>query len=432
MAGSFVSDVRSKLGLSPSQETAPTLVTIQPKEDKSRTMKAVEWHGSKDIRVNSHHPVPMITDSSDIVLKVTSSGICGSDLHLYLGSMPGMVSGDIIGHEFMGIVMEVGPNVTTLKPGDRVVTCFDIACGQCRFCKDRLFSCCNSTNSSMDMQTLYGARTAGFFGYSHLTGGYPGGQCEFVRVPFADINTLKIVDNTIPDEKVVLLSDILPTAWHGCELGEVHEGDNVAIWGAGPVGILAAHCALVRGAKEVVLIDEIEYRLTHAMVKLPSIHTINFSKEKVYDALRKFFPDGPDVGIDCVGMHYAHSLANKVQIAMKLQTDSPEIVNDIIYNVRKGGRVSLIGAYGGMINGFNLGAFMEKQQTMRGGQTPVQRYWKQLLQMILDGVLDPTMVITHQVSLDEAPEMYKTFNDKLDNCVKVVLHPGKVSASAAA
>jgi threonine dehydrogenase-like Zn-dependent dehydrogenase len=168
------------------------------------------------------------------------------------------------------------------------------------------------------------------------------------------------------------------------------------------------------------------------MVKLPSIHTINFSKEKVYDALRKLFPDGLDVGIDCVGMHYAHSLANKAQIAMKMQTDSPEIVNEIIYNVRKGGRVSLIGAYGGVINGFMLGAFMEEQQTMRGGQTPVQRYWKQLLQMVLDGVLDPTMVITHQVSIDEAAQMYKIFNDKLDNCVKVVLHPGKASASAAA
>ncbi|CAM6115727.1 unnamed protein product [Calypogeia fissa] len=426
MAGAFISDLKSKLGLSPASNKAPTLVTITPKVDESRHMKAVEWHGKQDIRVNSSRPVPMITDPTDIVLKVTSTCICGSDLHLYLGNMPGMVSGDILGHEFMGIVEETGPEVQTLKKGDRVVVCFDIGCGQCVFCKSNLYSSCDNTNSSKDMETLFGSRTAGFFGYSHLTGGYPGGQCEYVRVPFADVNTLKIEDKRLSDGKVILLSDILPTAWHACELGEVHDGDRVAIWGAGPVGILAAHCAQVRGAKEVVLIDEVEYRLTYAKEKLSSIHTINFKNEKVYDALRKLFPHGPDVGIDAVGMHYTKSVANKAQVAMMLQTETPEIVNEIIYNVRKGGRISIIGAYGGLVNGFMLGAFMEKQLTMRGGQTPVQKYWDDLLQKVLDGVLDPEMVITHRVSLDRAPEMYKTFNEKLDECIKVVMHPGKI------
>lgn len=427
MASYMISDLKAKIGLSPPAEKAPK-VNITPKVDESRHMKAVEWHGAKDIRVNSNRPVPIITDPTDIILRVTSTCICGSDLHLYLGSMPGMISGDVVGHEFMGIIEDVGPEVSKVKKGDRVVTCFDIGCGQCTFCKSNLFSCCDYTNSSEEEEALYGSRTAGFFGYSHLTGGYPGGQSEFVRVPFADLNTLKIEDSSIPDEKVVLLSDILPTAWHACELGEVHDGDTVAIWGAGPVGILAAHCALVRGAKEVALIDDVEYRLNFAKKKLPSIHIINFAKEKVYDALRKLFPNGPDVGIDAVGMHYAKSLANKAQIALQLQTDTPEIVNEVIYNVRKGGRISIIGAYGGMVNGFLLGAFMEKSQTMRGGQTPVQRYWKDLLRKIEDGVLKPEMVITHQPSLDKAPEMYKVFNEKQDECIKVVMHPGQKTA----
>ncbi|CAM6083599.1 unnamed protein product [Calypogeia fissa] len=427
MAAAFVSDLKAKVGLSPPSELkeVPTVVTITPKVDESGHMKAVEWHGKEDIRLNPKRPVPLITDPTDIVLKVTSTCICGSDLHLYLGNMPGMMPGDVLGHEFMGIVQEVGPDVEKLKKGDRVVVCFDIACGKCRFCKQGLYYCCDSTNSSLDMQVLYGSRTAGFFGYSHLTGGYPGGQCEYVRVPLADFNTLKIEDKSIPDEKLVLLSDILPTAWHANELGEVSEGDTVAIWGAGPVGILTAHSAIVRGAKDVVLIDEIDYRLEHAKKKLPSVQTINFKHEKVYDSLRKLYPDGPDVGIDAVGMHDFHSFTHKVQVAMKLHTDTPKVVNEIVYNVRKGGRISIIGAYGGVINGFMFGAFMEKHMTMRGGQTPVQKYWPHLLKMVLDGVLQPEMVITHQPPLDKAPQMYKIFNEKSDGCIKVVMHPEK-------
>ncbi|KAL2649603.1 hypothetical protein R1flu_017731 [Riccia fluitans] len=398
--------------------------TICPKVDETRFMKALEWHGKKDVRVNAKRPMPLVTDPGDVVLQVTSTCICGSDLHLYLGNMLGMQSGDVLGHEFMGVVHDVGPDVKNLKKGDRVVACFDIACGQCYFCsKLHLFTCCDNTNPSKDMKDMYGDQTAGFFGYSHLTGGYPGGQAEYVRVPFADTNTLLVPENT-PDEKLVFLSDIVPTAWHANELGEVGEGDNVAIWGCGPVGMLTARFAQIRGAKEVILIDSVKYRLDCAKEKLPGVHTINFKEVKVYDALRKIFPHGPDVGIDAVGMHYASSLIHKMQMMTMLETDTPEILNDIIFNVRKGGRISVIGAYGGFTNHFNIGAFMEKSQTMRGGQTPVQKYWKYLLELIQEGKLDPTMVITHQKPLEDGPEMYKTFNEKIDHCMKVVLHPG--------
>ncbi|KAG6542235.1 hypothetical protein Mapa_016363 [Marchantia paleacea] len=404
-------------------ETTPK-VTISPSVDENRFMNAVEWHGKKDVRVNSRKPMPLVTDPRDVVLQVTSTAICGSDLHLYLGNMLGMVPGDVLGHEFMGVVHEVGPDVKSVKKGDRVVVCFDIGCGECYFCsKLQAFSCCGNTNPSQDEKAMYGDRTAGFFGYSHLTGGYPGGQAEYVRVPLADVNTLQVPEN-LSDEKVVLLSDILPTAWHANELGEVGEGDVVAIWGAGPVGILAAHCAQARGAKEVFLIDAVQYRLDFAKDKLPRLRTINFKQEKVYDALRKVASHGVDVGIDAVGMHYANSVFHKVQKMTMMETDTPEIVNDIIYNVRKAGRVSVVGAYAGFTNHFNLGAFMEKSLTMRGGQTPVQKYWKHLLELVQKSQLNPSLVITHQPPLEQAPEMYKTFNDKVDNCVKVVMHPG--------
>lgn len=416
-----------------SHEKLPVpIVPIEPKVDKDHPMKAAEWHGKKSVKLNEHRPMPLVTHPADVILRVTSTCICGSDLHLYMGAMPGMQPGDILGHEFMGVIHDVGPDVKNFKKGDRVVACFDIACGKCFFCdKLKLFTCCDCTNPSKEEEKLYGDRTAGFYGYSHMTGGWPGGQAEYTRVPMADVNLLKVPDD-MPDEKVILLSDILPTAWHANELGEVGSGDNVAIWGSGPVGILAAHVAKVRGADKVFLIDEVDYRLEYAKNKLPYVKTINFKKEQVYNKLREELPFGPDVGIDAVGMHYAHSVLNKIEMATGLETDTPEVLNDVIYNVRKGGRVSIIGAYGGYINHFNLGAFMEKSQTMRGGQTPCQRYWPKLLSMIRNGELDPTIVITHQGPLDQAPHLYQIFNDKQDGCIKVVMHPTEQSGHAGA
>lgn len=406
-----------------SLEQAVPVVPIEPKVDPNHLMQAAEWHGKKSVQLNKDRPRPLITHPADAILRITSTCICGSDLHLYVGSMPGMQPGDVLGHEFMGVIHEVGPDVKNFRKGDRVVACFDIGCGKCFFCEGlKLHSCCDYTNPSKEEQQMYGDRTAGFFGYSHMTGGWQGGQADFTRVPLADINLLKVpVD--MPEEKVILLSDILPTAWHANELGEVGKGDNVAIWGAGPVGILAAHVAKVRGADKVILIDEFEYRLKHAKSKLPYLITINFKNEKVYETIRKVLPLGPDVGIDAVGMHYARSVAHKVEVAIGAETDTSEVLNEVIYNVRKGGRVSIIGAYGGYTNHFNVGAFMEKSQTLRGGQTPCQRYWPTLLPMVCNGELDPTIVITHHAPLDQAPHLYQIFNDKQDGCIKVVMHP---------
>ncbi|KAI7835746.1 hypothetical protein COHA_010363 [Chlorella ohadii] len=269
-----------------------------------------------------------------------------------------------------------------------------------------------------------------FFGYTHLTGGWDGGQAEFVRVPYADLNCLKVPDS-LEDDQVVLLSDILPTAWHSCELGEVGPGDRVAIWGAGPVGLLAAHCALARGAERVVLIDKEEFRLKFAKerISMGRLETINFKDTKPYTALREMFPDsgGPDVCIEAVGRHYTNSWLHWFETALKLETDPSDILNELIECCRKGGRVAVAGAYAGYCNHFNIGAFMEKCLTMRAGQTPVQKYWCKLLEMIEQGKLDPTFVITHRPPLEQATEAYKMFNDKAEGCIKarVVMKPGK-------
>lgn len=404
--------------------------TIPAKKDSAHPMHALTWHGKKDVRVEQV-PKPMITDPQDVILRVTSACICGSDLHLYVGAMPGMKKGDILGHEFMGIVEEVGPEVRAIKKGDRVVACFDIGCGLCKPCQRKDFSCCDTTNPSKEQEKLYGARTGGYYGYSHLTGGWEGGQADYVRVPFADINLMKLPSD-LPDERVILLSDVLPTAWWANECAEVKQGDTVAVWGAGPVGILAAHCAFVRGASKVMLIDDVEYRLDHAKFKMPHLITINFAKEKVKDELEKVVPGGPDCCIEAVGFHYVHSIVHKLETNLMLETDPSEIVNELIYCCRKAGRIALIGVYAGYANHFNLGALMEKALTIRGGQTPVQRFWPDLLAKVRSGELDPTMVLTHRLPLDKAPHGYKVFNDKEDGCIKVVLKPAAEMARMAA
>ncbi|CAF0777330.1 unnamed protein product [Adineta steineri] len=397
--------------------------TITSKKDTKQTMKAVAWYGNKDIRIIDH-PRPLVTDPHDVILKVTSTAICGSDLHIYLGCVPGMEKGDILGHEFMGIVEDMGSEVKHLKKGDRVVTAFDIGCHKCDFCtgKQKLYSSCDNTNDSKQQEQLYGHRTAGMFGYSHVTGGWDGGQAQYVRVPFADTNTLKVPAG-LSDEKALFLSDILPTGWHATELGEVEAGQTVAIWGCGPVGMLAALSAQYKKASRVILIDNVQYRLDYAKKHLPGVETINFSTRSTLEQLKELLPNGPDVGIEAVGCHYAKSTSHKTQMLIGLETDPSDILNEMIMAVRKGGMISVIGIYVGTTNGFNIGAFMEKGMRMAAGQTPCQRYWPTLLPLIEKGELDPSFVITHTVPLDKAPDMYKMFNDKMDNCVKVVLKP---------
>ncbi|GAQ85860.1 Sorbitol dehydrogenase [Klebsormidium nitens] len=403
--------------------------TVKPKHDESRTMKAIAWMGKKSVHV-SDKPVPLITDPHDAIIKVTATAICGSDLHIFVNAMPGMTKGDILGHEFMGIVQEVGPEVTKFKPGDKVVACFDLGCGQCFYCKRGLWSCCQVTNPSKEQEAMYGDRTAGMHGYSAMTGAYEGGQAEYARVIFADVNLLK-VPNDAADEKYLFLSDILPTAWHATELGEVSEGDTVAIWGAGPVGILAAHCAAARGAKRIIMVDNQTYRLDFATSKIPGLETVNFGEKKVMETLKEMTGGhGPDVAIEAVGFHYCKSWTHAIETALMLETDPSEMLNEMIVSVRKGGRISIVGVYAGFTNHFNIGAFMEKQLTMRGGQTPVQKYWHDLKTLIDKGVLDPTMVLTHTLPLDQGPEGYKIFNDKTDGCVKVVLKPQLMAAGA--
>jgi threonine dehydrogenase-like Zn-dependent dehydrogenase len=316
--------------------------------------------------------------------------------------------------------------VKNFKKGERVVVAFDIGCGSCFFCNKQLFSSCTNTNPTKEMEQLYGDRTAGMFGYSHLTGGHAGGQAEFARVPFADTNLLKIPEElqSVSDEKLLFFSDILPTAWHSVELGNVSKGDVVAIWGAGPVGILAARLAQIRGAKRVIVIDQEAYRLKFLQEKVPGTEIINFAQDKdVVGKLKEMTNYGPDVAIEAVGCHYTKSLVHTIQTKVGLETDSGDMLNEVIQAVRKGGRISVVGAYVGTVNMFNIGAFMEKQLTMAAGQTPCQKYWPTLLDLVQKGEIDPSMVISHVMSLEDAPKGYSIFNDKKDNCIKVVLKP---------
>jgi threonine dehydrogenase-like Zn-dependent dehydrogenase len=390
------------------------------------THKACCWYGKHDVRVKDV-PKPTITDQTDVLLKVTSTAICGSDLHMYAGFMPAMHKGDVIGHEFMGIIEEVGSEVKRFQKGDRVVAAFDIGCGACYFCKQQLCSSCDKTNPTWEMQKLYGDTTGGLFGYSHMTGGYNGGQAEYVRVPFGDTNLLKVPSDLQkwPDEKLLFLSDIYSTAWHGVSLANVKKDDVVAVWGCGPVGILIARLAQVRGAKRVIVIDNQEYRLKFLQEKVPGTEIINFKKDTdVVGKLKEMTEHGPDVAVEAVGFHYTKTWAHRLQVMLALESDSGDIINEIIQAVRKNGRVSLIGAYAGWINGFNIGGFMEKGLSMAGGQTPCQLYWDTLLDLIREGEIDPSIVITHILPLEEASKGYKIFDAKEDGCVKVVLKPG--------
>ena len=390
-------------------------------------MKALCWYGTNDVRIDTV-PDPKIRDPRDAVVKITATAICGSDLHLYDGFMPTMEKGDVLGHEPMGEVVEVGSAVTNLKPGDRVVVPFAIACGSCYFCAKGLFSLCDTSNPNAEVaRKAMGQSPAGLFGYSHMLGGFPGGQAEYLRVPFADVGPLKIPAG-IPDEQVLFLSDIFPTGYMAAENAEIDPGDTVAVWGCGPVGQFAIQSAWMFRAGRVIAIDRVPERLTMAQAH-GKAETINFEDHDVYDRLMAMTGGrGPDRCIDAVGAE-AHAtgsvdaMLDKAKAAVYLGTDRPHVLREAIMCCRKGGTVSIPGVYIGFLDKVPFGAAMNKGLTMKMGQTHMQRYMKPLLQKVEAGEIDPSFVITHRLTLDDAPGAYKTFRDKQDGCIKVVLKP---------
>jgi threonine dehydrogenase-like Zn-dependent dehydrogenase len=390
-------------------------------------MKALCWHGTGDVRVDTV-PDAKIQDPRDAIVRITASGICGSDLHLLDGFMPTMEKGDILGHEPMGEVVEVGRDVTNLKPGDRVVVPFTISCGSCWFCKRELYSCCDTSNPNAEVaRKAMGHSPAGCLGFSHMLGGFAGGQAEYLRVPFADIGPLKI-ESDLPDEKVLFLSDIFPTGYMAAEHAEIEPGDTVAIWGCGPVAQFAIKSAWMLKAGRVIAIDRVPERLKMAEDQ-GKAETINFDKVSVYDQLQEMTKGrGPDRCIDAVGCE-AHAtgaidaVVDKVKTAVMLGTDRAHVLREAIMCCRKAGTISVPGVYVGFPDKLPFGAFMNKGLTLRSGQTHMQRYMKPLLKKIEAGEIDPSFVITHRIKLADAPEAYKTFRDKKDGCIKVVIQP---------
>jgi threonine dehydrogenase-like Zn-dependent dehydrogenase len=392
-------------------------------------MRANVWSGRNTVQVENV-PDPKILNDRDAIVKITSTAICGSDLHLYDGYIPTMKRGDILGHEFMGEVVETGKKVTSLKPGDRVVVPFPIACGDCWSCKHELYSACENSNPNSGIaEKMFGHSTAGIFGYSHITGGYAGGQAEYARVPYADVGPIKIEDD-LTDEQVLFLSDIFPTGYFGADLCDIEGGDIIAVFGAGPVGQFAIASAVLLGAERVIAIDEHDYRLQMALNKAGATDAIDFSKDPdVVEQLKEMTGGrGPDAVIDAVGMEASHGhgalhAVERVKHAGRMESERGHALRDAILACRPGGIVSVIGVYGGFLDKFPSGAFMNKGLQLRAGQCHVQAYLKPLYDRIVNGDLDPSFVVTHRMELGMAPEAYETFKHKQDECVKVVLKP---------
>ena len=390
-------------------------------------MKAVCWYGKHDVRVQEV-PDPQILNPRDAIVRITTTAICGSDLHLYNGFIPTMEEGDILGHEFMGEIVEVGKDITNLKKGDRVVIPFTISCGNCFYCKKELWSLCDNSNPNPVMlETLAGYSGSALYGYSHMYGGFAGGQAEYVRVPFADVGAMKVPDH-LTDEQVLFLSDIFPTGYMAAENCDIQEGDTVAIWGAGPVGQFAVKSAFMLGAEKVVLIDHYEDRLELARRENENLITINFDNEEVYDRLLELTGGrGPDSCIDAVGLE-SHgtspdALMDYAKTYMYLATDRPHALRQAIYCCRKGGTVSVPGVYGGFLDKFNFGAAFGKGLTFKMGQTHMHKYMPKLLSAVEEGRIDPTFVISHRLKLSEAPLAYDKFNEEKNGWRKVVLKP---------
>jgi threonine dehydrogenase-like Zn-dependent dehydrogenase len=389
-------------------------------------MKAVVWHGKHDVRVENVDD-PEIINPRDAIVKVTSTAICGSDLHLYNGLVDTMKPGDILGHEFMGTVVEHASAVTNLEIGDRVIVPFSIACGRCEPCLRGNTSVCQNANPDAEMlDMMYGHEGGGLFGYSHMYGGYSGGQAEYVRVPFADFGPLKVPEE-LEDEKALFLTDIFPTGYMAAENADIHPGDVAAVWGCGPVGQFAIRSAFLLGAERVIAIDRFDARLK--LAKAAGAETINH--DDVANLLEALYEvtggRGPDAVIDCVGME-AHgtsldAVADYVRQTLKMELDRPHVLRECIQACAVGGRVSVPGVYTGLVDNFPMGAFFGKGLQMRAGQTHVHRYMKPLLERILAGEIDPSVIITHRAVIDDAPRMYQTFAEHADGCLKVVMHP---------
>ncbi len=389
-------------------------------------MKANCWMGKQKMEVH-HVPDPKILNSRDAIVKITSTAICGSDLHLYDGMVPTMQKGDIVGHEFMGEVVETGPGVKNLKPGDRVVVPFPIACGSCFFCKQQMTSLCENSNPNAILaEKMWGHSPAGLFGYSHLLGGFAGGQAEYARVPFADVGPLKI-ENGFSDEQVLFLSDIFPTGYMAAEACDIKPGDTIAVWGCGPVGLFAIKSAFLLGAERVIAIDRFPERLRVARERCGA-DTINYEEASVLETLRELTGGrGPDHCIEAVGME-AHTPGpmyayDRVKQAMMLETDRPFALREAMMACRNGGTVSVPGVYGGFIDKLPFGSVMNRSITIKTGQTHVHRYLRPLLQRIENGDIDPSFVVSHRMKLDDAPQAYDMFVKKEDECIKVVLKP---------
>jgi threonine dehydrogenase-like Zn-dependent dehydrogenase len=392
-------------------------------------MRANVWSGRNTVQVENV-PDPKLLNERDAIVKITSTAICGSDLHLYDGYVPTMKRGDILGHEFMGEVVEVGRGVGNLAVGDRVVVPFPIACGTCWACRHELYSVCENSNPNAGLaEKMFGHATAGIFGYSHLTGGYAGGQAEYARVPFADVGPIKIEDD-LTDEQVLFLSDIFPTGYMGAEFCEISGGEVIAVFGAGPVGLFAIASALMLGAERVVAIDQYQYRLDMARNRAGATDIINFAEDPdIVEQLKELTGGrGPDAVIDAVGMEAAHGhgalhAVDRVKQAGRSETDRGHALRDAILACRPGGIVSVIGVYGGLLDKFPSGAFMNKGLTLKAGQCHVHRYLQPLYERIRNGEIDPSFVVTHRLPLAEASNGFETFKHKQDECVKVVLKP---------
>jgi threonine dehydrogenase-like Zn-dependent dehydrogenase len=388
-------------------------------------MKANCWMGKKKVQVEEV-PDPKILNSHDAIVRITSTAICGSDLHLYNGFVPTMERGDVLGHEFMGEVVEVGPSVRNLKVGDRVVVPFPIACGACASCEAQMFSLCENSNpNAWIAEKLLGHSPSGIFGYSHMLGGFAGGQAEYARVPFADVGPLKVPED-LTDDQVLFLSDIFPTGYMGAEMCDIQRGDVVAVWGAGPVGQFAIASAYLLGAERVIAIDRFKYRLDMASDRAGASDTINYEELNVQDALLELTGGrGPDKCIDAVGMEaHGHGMTyayDRLKQATMMETDRPIALREAILACRNGGVISVIGVYGGFIDKFPMGAIMNRSLTIRSGQCHTHRYMRPLLDRIQNGEIDPSFVITHRLPLDQAARGYDMFLNKEDNCEKVVL-----------
>jgi threonine dehydrogenase-like Zn-dependent dehydrogenase len=387
-------------------------------------MNALVWNGKYSVKVVETFKPAKIEDT-DVVVKVTGSTVCGSDLHLYHGIVIELQKGDILGHEFCGVVDSVGSKINKVKPGDRVVCSFQIACGSCMYCKRKLSSQCEKTNDNKIENIMYGGRTAGFLGYSHFTGGYAGGQAEYVRVAYGDANLLKLPDD-VPDEKGLYLSDVLSTSWNAVVDTGVKEGDVVAIWGVGPVGQMAAAMSFMQGAKRVIIIDggAASWRLDFVKSKLPSVETINFTDlpkgKSIVAVLKEMEHGGPDVAIECVAGEYAIGWAHYFEMLLGAETDTSEIVNEMIMSVKNFGRCGITGVYVGYTNHFNIGALMERGIRLIGnGQAPVHLYWEDLLKKIQEGKLDVYQMLSHRVKLDELAKVYQLYDSREKGLQKV-------------